>query len=79
MATFKLIANQSQKLLEANNKRQLLVVTNHTFNSVATIDCGIKQPIAGHGSPVQISSNPSWIGEVSAMASVDVEIEIEEL
>jgi hypothetical protein len=75
----KLIANQEQKLLEANEKRQLLIVTNHTFNSVVTINCGIKQPIAGHGFPVQIGNNPAWTGEVSAIASIDVEIEIQEL
>lgn len=79
MMRVQLIANQSQKLLEANEKRQLLVVTNNTFNSVVTIDCGIKQPIAGHGSPVQIGSNPAWTGEVNALAQVDIEIEIEEL
>lgn len=77
--SIKLIANQPKKLLEANESRQLLRVTNLTFNSVVTIDCGIKAPIAGHGFPVQIESNPPWTGEVSAIARVDVEIEIEEL
>lgn len=75
MTVIKLTANQAVKILDANEERQLIAVINHTFNTVVTIDCGVKCPIVGHGSTVQIRSNPIWTGEVSAIASEDVEIE----